>query len=167
MNQAHDKSFDEGELTGSSAAPPTRPFLSPPLVPPDPGDDLVTVVTCPTEFEASTKVAVLEEAGIDAFVFGAVHAALPLGQKLLAVPVQVRAADLEQAKAALSENRANAPSIDWDSVDIGEREDNLPLGQPGRMPWPAKIGFALAMIVLGVMLAGVAWGAFGAMFSRW
>lgn len=150
----------------SPAAPPTHPTFDP-FAPLDPGDDLKTVVSCPTEFEAATKVAVLEEAGIEAFVFGAAHAALPLGQKFLAVPVQVRAADLERARVILSENRANAPSIDWDSVDIGEREDNLPLGQPSRMPWPAKIGFALAMIVLGVMLAGVAWGAFGAMFSRW
>ncbi len=131
------------------------------------GDDLVTVISCATEFEAATKVAVLEEAGISAFVFGSAHSALPLSQKFLAVPVQVRAADLERARIVLSENHRDSPSIDWDSVDIGEREDDLPLNAPGRMPWPAKVGFVLAMIVLGTMILGVIWGAIVAVVSRW
>lgn len=131
------------------------------------GDDLVTVVSCATEFEAATKVAVLEDAGIDAFVFGIAHSSLPLGQKFLAVPVQVRAADLERAKAVLSENKVESASVDWDSVDIGEREDELPLRKPGRMPLPAKIGFALAMFILATMLIGIVWSAFAAMLSKW
>lgn len=132
-----------------------------------PDDDLVTVVSCSSEFEAATKVAVLEEAGIDAFVFGSSHAALPLSQRFLAVPVQIRAGDLERARAVLNENQRDSPSIDWDSVDVGERDDDLPLREPGKMPWPAKVGFALAMIVLASMIAGVLWGAILAIVSRW
>jgi hypothetical protein len=79
----------------------------------------------------------------------------------------VRAADLERAKAALSENTIESASVDWDSVDIGEREDELPLRPPGRMPWPAKIGFALAMFILATMLIGIVWSAIVAMFSSW
>jgi hypothetical protein len=130
-------------------------------------DDLVTVVTCATEFEAATKVAVLQDAGIESFAFGAAHAALPLQARFLQVPVQVRAADLERAQAILDDNRRDAPSIDWDRVDVGERDDALPLRASGHMPWPAKIGFALAMLVLAVMVASVAWSAIAAIATRW
>jgi hypothetical protein len=130
------------------------------------GDDLVTVVSCMTEFEAASKVAVLEDAGIEAWTFGAHHSALPLSQRFLGVPVQVRAADLNRARTALDENLTDSPSIDWDSVDIGEREDSLPLNPPGRMPLPARIGFVLAMIILAITLAGLAWSAFKAL-THW
>ena len=131
------------------------------------GDDLVTVVSCMTEFEAATKVAVLQEAGIDAVTFGAHHSALPLHERFMGVPVQVRAADLERAKATLSENKADAASIDWDSVHIGEREDQLPLRTPGRIPLPARIGLWLAMLILALMLLGLAWSFIMAIVSRW
>ncbi len=147
----------------SSSLPP--PSFPPPQ--PDPGDDLVTVVTCASEFEAATKAAVLEEAGIEAFTFGAVHASLPLPTKFLQVPVQVRAAALDRAKAALAENKVESASVDWDSVDVGEREDTLPLRKPRRMPLPARIGFVLAMIVLATMLLGIVWSAVIAIVSKW
>jgi hypothetical protein len=134
---------------------------------PDPADDLVTVLMCATEFEAATRVAVLNEAGIEAFSFGGVQAALPLQAKFLQVPVQVRAGDFDRAKAVLEENTIVSASVDWDSVDVGEREDHLPLHAPGRMPWPARIGFVLAMVVLATMLAGIAWSAVVAVLSKW
>jgi len=133
----------------------------------DGGDDLVTVVSCMTEFEAATKVVVLKEAGIEAVTFGAHHSALPLRERFLGVPVQVRAADLERAKATLSENTVEAASIDWDSVDIGERDDALPLRTPGRMPPMARIGLWLAMFILAATLIGLAWSVLAAIFSRW
>jgi hypothetical protein len=71
--------------------------------------------------------------------------------------VQVRAADLERAKATLSENKVEAASIDWDSVDIGEREDELPLSAPGRMPWLAMIGWLVAVAGLVAGLVLVIW----------
>jgi hypothetical protein len=128
----------------------------------------VTVLTCGSEFEAATRVAVLNEAGIEAFAFGNAQAALPLNTlKVLRVPVQVRAADADRARAVLEENAAESSSIDWGSVDVGEREDSLPLRAPGRMPWPARIGFVLAMIVLITMLLGIALSAVIAIFSKW
>lgn len=166
MNTSPERTGQGEPRANSPAAPPTHQTFDP-FPPLDPGDDLKTVVSCMTEFEAATKVAVLEEAGIDAFIFGAAHSALPLNQKFLSVPVQVRASDLERARAALCENSADAPSIDWDSVDLGERDDDLPLRAPGRMPWPARIGLILAMFILATMLVGIGWGAIQAIFSRW
>jgi hypothetical protein len=131
------------------------------------GDDLVTVLTCASEFEAETKIIVLKEAGIEAFSFGAVHGALPLSLKALQVPVQVRAGDADRARAVLAENKIESAGVDWDSVDVGEREDDLPLRKPGRMPLLARIGFVLAMIVLATMLAGIAWSAVLAIMSKW
>lgn len=120
-------------------------------------DDLVTVTSCASEFEAATKVAVLQDAGIEAFAFGSVHASLPLGQKFLSVPVQVRLADVERARAALDDNRKNAPSIDWDSVDVGEREDALPLKPVGRMPLAALVGYLTAIVFILVTVIMIIW----------
>jgi hypothetical protein len=127
--------------------------LPTPFEAPSPADDLVTVTTCATEFEAQTKAAVLREADIDAVVFAAAHAALPLGGKFFGVPVQVRAADVDRAKAALAENKIQAASVDWDSVDIGVREDALPLHEPGRMPWLIRAGFLVAVLAIVLTLA--------------
>lgn len=120
-------------------------------------NDLVTVFTYASEFEAQTKAAVLHEAGIDAFVFGSVYGTLPLATKFLRVPLQVRAADVERARAVLVESKIEAASVDWDSVDLGERDDRLPLHKPGRMIWPARVGFVLAMFILVTFLAGFVW----------
>lgn len=115
-------------------------------------DDLVTLTTRPTEFEAHTLVAVLEEAGIDAYAFGAMHALLPLSERIVAVPIQVRRRDLERAQAALAQNVADSVDLDWDEVDVGEREDQLPLTTRTRMPLIPSIGFVIAVILILLML---------------
>ena len=81
--------------------------------------------------------------------------------------VAARCAHDAGAKATLSENTVEAASIDWDSVDIGERDDALPLRTPGRMPPMARIGLWLAIFILAATLIGLAWSVLAAIFSRW
>ncbi len=116
-------------------------------------DALATLRTVGSEFEAHTLVAVLREEGIEAHAFGAMHASLPLGQRRFGVPVQVRRADLERARAALEKNTSDSVDLDWDEVDVGEREDHLPLTPVNRMPLLARIGFAVAIAVVVLTVA--------------
>jgi len=118
-------------------------------------DDLVTLVAKPSEFEAHALVAVLREAGIEAFAFGAMRAALPFSERLTPVPVQVRQVDLERAQAALKQNVADSMDLDWDDVDVGERLDDLPLKRSEGMRGFLSAGFFLAIfaIVCLVLLA--------------
>lgn len=122
-------------------------------------DALATLRTVGSEFEAHTLVAVLREEGIEAHVFAAMHASLPLGQHHFGVPVQVRRADLERARAALEKNATDSVDLDWDEVDVGEREDQLPLTPVNRMPLLARIGFAVAVavVVLTVAAKMISW----------
>ncbi len=117
-------------------------------------DDLATVTSVPTEFEAHTIVAVLREAGIEAFAFGTLQGRLPLVGVFASVPVQVRQSDLQRARLALRQNVADSVDLDWDQVDVGERKDELPLRPVGRMPLLAKVAFAVAaaLILLTVLL---------------
>jgi hypothetical protein len=111
-------------------------------------DRLVTLLQAKTEFEANMTVAVLADAGIEAFAFGGAYGALPLSSRLMRVPVQVRESDLDAAKAALASNVSDSVDLDWDEVDVGEREDGLPLRTPGRMPLAAKIAYGAAVAIL-------------------
>jgi len=113
-----------------------------------PEDRLVTLLQAKTEFEANMTVAILADAGIQAFAFGGVHGALPLSSRFMRVPVQVRESELEAAKAALASNAAGSVDLDWDEVDVGEREDSLPLRTPGRMPLAAKVAYGVAVLVV-------------------
>lgn len=113
------------------------------------GDKLMTVAAAKTAFEANTIVAMLADAGIEASAFDGAFSALPLQSRFTRVPVQVRARDLDAAKAALAEMRAAAADIDWESVDVGEREDALPLTEPGHVPWLARLGFWIAVVLTG------------------
>lgn len=119
---------------------------------PDP-NNLVTLTTRPTEFEANALVVVLRDAGIEAFAFGAPQT-LAFGQLYAPVPVQVRRADLDRARLALEKNVSDSVDLDWDSVDVGERVDDLPLTASTGMPLLAKIGYAAAVIAIVVMLLG-------------
>jgi hypothetical protein len=122
----------------------------------DDPDALATLTVVPTEFEANALVVVLKEAGIEAFAFGIPQAGL--GAPFTAgqgVPVQVRRADLEQARAALDRNVADSIDIDWDEVDVGSREDALPLHSPRRMPVGAKIAMVLAIVIVLINLIAV------------
>lgn len=122
-------------------------------------DQLVTLTTAPTDFAARVAAAVLQDAGIEAFVFGSAGTAVGLtvsaqpsigrdGEPIWGVPVQVRRQDLEQARATLLANRADSVDIDWDQVDLGRREDTLPLVTNRNVPLPAKVGMWLGIVLV-------------------
>jgi len=113
--------------------------------------DLTEVYHADTEFEAHTRAATLREEGIDA----AVIAAAPSWSGQMAVSstargagVWVRRDDADHATAVLQRASEASVDLDWDEVDVGEREDDLPLSSPSRMPLPARIAFAVAAVVV-------------------
>jgi hypothetical protein len=123
-------------------------------------NDLVTLIVKSNEMEAGAVQAVLEDAGIDAFAFGAAQMAFPYNGPLNGVPVQVRQADLERAKAALSQNVADSVDLDWDEVDVGQREDDVPIAHRTRLPLIVRLGqivviLMLAMIVINAIFTGL------------
>jgi len=122
-------------------------------------EGLVTVHEAAGEFEARTVVAVLEDAGIEAFVFPLANIPIPdpfrpgpLGR----VPVQVAASDAERARAAIAAARDDAGRIDWDEVDVGEPTPEVEAAL-GRWPAPGRFRFlALSVVAIAVVLALVA-----------
>jgi hypothetical protein len=44
--------------------------------------------------------------------------------------------------------------LDWDEVDVGEREDSLPLKKSPGVPLAAMAGFAVAAVIILLMLVG-------------
>ncbi len=115
-------------------------------------DDLVILTTAGAPFEAHSIAAVLAEREIDATVLDTADADVPLEHAYRGVPVMVRRADLDRARAALAED-----AVDWDAVDVGEREDDLPLRPPGRTLFLARMALLAAAAVFGlVLLWGVA-----------
>jgi len=117
-------------------------------------DDLVTIITTETEFEAETLALVLRNAGIEAVSFGSTFSALPVQQHWNRVPLQVRRRDAERAKAHLRAVKSESVDIDWDSVDIGERVDRTPLTPVGRMPILARVGLVVGCALMILALVG-------------
>lgn len=127
---------------------------------------LVTVVEASSEFEAQTIVAVLAEAGIEAAVFPL--ATIPIPDPLRnrpagRMPVQVAAADLERARAALAEAKDAAEQLDWNEVDVGDPPPEVAavLGRrrgPRRMRFLALVVLAIAVLLsLAVIASSVPW----------
>jgi hypothetical protein len=122
----------------------------------EPNKDLVTLTVKPNEFEAAAVVAVLDDAGIQAWAFGAGQAALPLGDRVIGVPVQVRQDDVERAQAALQQKMADSVDLDWDMVDVGDRVDDVSLTSRRRMPLVVRLGYWLAVTLILIMLLAAA-----------
>lgn len=122
--------------------------------PPQEHDRLVTLLKARSEFEASILVAQLDDEGIEAFAFSAVHGALPFGSKAFQIPVQVRESDLTAAKEFLRERATRSETLDWEDVEVGEREDALPLRTPGKMSGPAKAAFIIACVLVALGVIG-------------
>jgi hypothetical protein len=125
-----------------------------------PENDLVTLVVKSNEMEAGAVEAVLDEAGIKAHVFGAIQGIAPLTGPNQGVPVQVRKADLERARGVLSQNVADSVDLDWDEVDVGQREDDVPIAHRTGLPLIVRLGqivaaLMLAMIVINAIFTGL------------
>jgi len=122
-------------------------------------DQLVTITTATSEFTAHILIAVLEDAGVQAFTFGSTGTTLGVaGQSTnprWGAPVQVRRSDLDTARDILLANRRDSIDIDWDQVDVGT-ESRIDDGstQDGP-PLLARAGWlvAVTLVVLGLLLA--------------
>ncbi len=66
--------------------------------------------------------------------------------------VLVKRQDADQARQILEQRIDDSVDLDWDEVDVGEREDTLPLRPVNGMPLPAKIA---AVLVALMLLAGL------------
>lgn len=120
-------------------------------------DDLVVLLTKPTEFEANLVVMTLRDAGIEAFAFPDAANMLEFGAAAIPVPVQVRQEDFERARGVLEQAAADSATVDWEQVDVGARDDSLPLTVRHGLPLMVKVGFALAVAALLVgIIAAVA-----------
>ncbi len=123
----------------------------------EPGvEDMAVVATTATEFEAQTKAAVLRSEGIDCTVtrnapWWTGH--VSISPTAWGVTVWVCRRDLKSAQGVLQQAIADSVDLDWDQVDVGEREDDLPLRPVNQMPWLAKVAFAVAaMLILLTLL---------------
>jgi hypothetical protein len=121
-----------------------------------------TVAACRTPFEAHAIAALLRDEGFEAEVLDAAHLSLggALGGRLRDVPVLVPPADLEAAREILAVRSEESRDIDWDSIDVGHREDDLPLRRPGRMPVLAVIGLIVAALIIVMYVVALAAGLF-------
>ncbi len=119
-------------------------------------EDLALLATTATEFEAQMKAAVLRDQGIEARVLpappGAVHPG-PLVPAPAAASVWVKRDDLGRARALLERTIRESGEIEWETSDVGAREDQLPLHAPGRMPLLVRAGLAVA--VAAILLAAI------------
>ena len=121
-------------------------------------DDPAVVVTVPTEFEAHTIAAILKSDGIESIVTNSAPSwtgQMPISPTAGGSAVVVRRADLERAHRVLHESERDSVDLDWDQVDVGQREDNLPVTPVGHMPLPARIAaiVAAAILILSAVLA--------------
>ena len=122
-------------------------------------DDLAVVAATATELEAHTKATVLKSSGIEAAVSRTAPSwtgQLPINPSPLGrgAVVLVRRDDLEKARSVLEEAVEDSQEVDWENVDVGERDDQLPLRPVNRVPPLAKIGTIVAWAML--ILAGLA-----------
>ena len=115
-------------------------------------EEVVPIAEAATEFEAQVKAEVLRSVGIEATVaagsarpdIGAAGIRSPLDGAPCNSVVCVLAEDVDRARAALAE----AGSVDWDTLDVGERVDGLPLHPHGRRPLLFRVGWVTACVIL-------------------
>ena len=119
--------------------------------------DIARVALLDTEFEAHTKASLLIAGGIETRVI--CEAPSWTGQMAISntakgAGVWVHRDDLEEARSILKQNAVDSVDLDWDEVDVGEREDQLPLKESPGIPLAAKLGFAVAALILMMLLFG-------------
>jgi hypothetical protein len=113
--------------------------------------DLAVVVTAASEFEAEAKAEVIRARGIEATVTRNApswtgHASI--SPTAFGASVLVHREDLERARALLEQVISDSVDIDWDEIDVGQREDDLPLHKVSRVPPLAKVSFAVALAIV-------------------
>ncbi len=122
----------------------------------DKQSDLARAAQTATEFEAHAKAAVLHEEGIDARVIcdsPTWTGQISLGHNKYNASVWVRREDLEAAQHILTQTVADSVDIDWDEIDVGQREDESSEEYHQVMPATAKLAFLVTLIVVLLGLA--------------
>jgi hypothetical protein len=124
-------------------------------------EDLAVVVTTESEFEAQTKAEAIRARGIEAAVTCNAPSwtgQMPISPTARGASVLVHREDLERARSLLNQVISDSVDIDWDEVDVGQREDDLPLHKVNSMPPLAKVSFAVAAaLFLGSWVAILIW----------
>ncbi|MHC4217754.1 MAG: hypothetical protein ACYSU7_04780 [Planctomycetota bacterium] len=113
-------------------------------------EDLAVVVTVESEFEAETKAEAIRARGIEAAVTRNAPSwtgQVPISPTARGSSVLVHREDLERARSLLQQVISDSVDIDWDEVDVGEREDDLPLHAVNSMPPLAKVSFVVAAVL--------------------
>jgi len=114
--------------------------------------DLVTLMTVPSEFEANLLAIVLKDNGIEAFVFASSASGIgvPLSGGTIGIPLQVREDDVAKATQILATNKQDSIDIDWDELELAG--SGVEVYEPTMMSIPAKTAFFITAIVLLVGL---------------
>ncbi len=110
-------------------------------------NDLVTLVSPRTDFEANILAIVLRDHGIDAFVFSSSALGIGVGfsSGSVGVPLQVRRDDVEKAREILLENKRHSIDIDWHEIESGGEGEPY-IARP--MPITARIAFFCVVLSL-------------------
>lgn len=119
--------------------------------------EMVRAILADSEIEAHARASVLIAGGIDARVI--CEAPSWTGQMAISntakgAGVWVHKDELDQARSLLKQNAADSVDLDWDEVDVGQREDELPLKDSAGIPLAAKLGFTVAALIMLMMLVG-------------
>lgn len=85
-------------------------------------EDLLVLISVPTEIEAASIVAALDQDNIRAIATGGLTAGFR-AEAPGEVQVLVKRADAERAQHTLRDIRSDENQIDWSQVDVGEPED--------------------------------------------
>jgi hypothetical protein len=117
------------------------------------GGAIVTLARVATPFEAHALVAILDDEEIESWVaereISGPSIPAPARES---VTINVRSSDLVRARAAIEGRKSDSIDIDWDSIDVGERDDQLPLTTVGRVPPLAQIALAALVALLAIVL---------------
>jgi len=118
-------------------------------------DDLVTIVTPPTEFEANILAIVLRDNNIEAHVFAApiMGVGVALSGGTIGVPLQVPKHDLERATKVLSENKHRSIDIDWDELELSG--SNAPYKASVMQPIAKIIAIVIILSFVGTFVASI------------
>jgi hypothetical protein len=95
---------------------------------PRPNDDLATLTTLSGEIQATLLADELKRQGIPAEPSGVMTAGFR-AEAPGSVKVLVRESDLAEARRMMDDYFSSQKQIDWDQVDVGEREDG-PAAEP-------------------------------------
>ncbi len=118
-------------------------------------EDLVTIVTPATEFEANILAIVLKDNGIEAFVFATptIGIGVPLSGGTSGVPLQVARHDVKRAKQVLLENKRHSIDIDWD--ELGPEGTDRPYRPSTRNKFFKVLAVLVLIWLLGSVLLSI------------